>query len=531
MMHARLIPDAHATMTPGDAVAGMILHGLGCAPRPVSWPPQVVARSPLDLWCREGVEAAMCPRFTRGRTREAAYAYGGDLRLQELARAVCAHDGLALRCKPLDPTRWARRGEDLPAGDEPARTMPPGDSQEPRPDVAQAGRDRLGSHEGGGPCVRHRGAGHPADLQVCQDRAGGVMRAVPKAPSPRAVSADAPLAPEAKAPHRQALGFMTRIPHTIGVVSPVSMQALPGARWHGRDATTREQGVEWCHDGRAQRWVVGCSPAARERAEATVTTARQWAYEAIATPGSHLQAQRFATPAAAPQALAAWAKAWPDHPLEARRRIAPTRDARHGRPTPHTPLHASAWPMARHGRPHAAAMRPRMPVNAGVVRGPHSSASAGSDPEVMAADQGQAPVDGGVRVRPDPRVLVASWCVTTPCRSAGLLMVMTLAWLVDSVTQRRRRQQLARQPATVPNPLQQPTERPTWRGGFPRLDGMHRVRVTVQGERHDRLEGLHEVTRQRLRWFGERVWRLYHMAPGEGGSMSVLCASFLINWL
>jgi hypothetical protein len=94
--------------------------------------------------------------------------------------------------------------------------------------------------------------------------------------------------------------------------------------------------------------------------------------------------------------------------------------------------------------------------------------------------------------------------VKKPCRIEGLLMVMTLALPVYSVTQRRLRQQLAGQQATVPNQLQQPTERPTLRWVFQRLEGIHRVRVTVQGELHDLIEGLNEVTRQIPRLFGDK---------------------------
>jgi hypothetical protein len=85
MINARLLPEAQATMTPGDAVAGMILKGLGCAQRPWSLPPQFLARRPLALWFREGAEAEMCNRVKRGRTREAASAYGCDRLFQERA--------------------------------------------------------------------------------------------------------------------------------------------------------------------------------------------------------------------------------------------------------------------------------------------------------------------------------------------------------------------------------------------------------------------------------------------------------------
>ena len=92
MINARLIPAAQAMITPGEAVAGMILNGLGFAHRPLSLTPQFFARRPLDLLFREGVDAEMFNRFKLGRTLDEAYAYGGDLLFQELALAVCAHE-------------------------------------------------------------------------------------------------------------------------------------------------------------------------------------------------------------------------------------------------------------------------------------------------------------------------------------------------------------------------------------------------------------------------------------------------------
>jgi len=82
------------------------------------------------------------------------------------------------------------------------------------------------------------------------------------------------------------------------------------------------------------------------------------------------------------------------------------------------------------------------------------------------------------------------------------------------VTQRRGRHQLARQGETVPNQIHQPTARPTWRWVFQRLEGIHRVRVTVPGQVHDLIEGLNEVQIQLLRLLGDEVCRLYQMSPG-----------------
>ena len=85
---------------------------------------------------------------------------------------------------------------------------------------------------------------------------------------------------------------------------------------------------------------------------------------------------------------------------------------------------------------------------------------------------------------------------------------MTGAVLVYAVAQRRLRQQLVRQHQAVPNHMHQPTQRPTLRWVCRLLEGMHRVRVTVQGHVHDLIEGLHEVQITILRLFGEGGCRL-----------------------
>jgi transposase len=134
--------------------------------------------------------------------------------------------------------------------------------------------------------------------------------------------------------------------------------------------------------------------------------------------------------------------------------------------------------------------------------------------EVIRAYKAPSGVDGGFRFLKDPVFCVSSLFVKKPRRIQGLLMVMTLALLVYSRTQRRLRQQLADRHETIPHQIHQPTERPTVRWVFQLLEGIHRVQVRVQGQVHDLIEGLTEVQINILRLFGEEVCRLYQIAPG-----------------
>src|SRR5438105_13990159 len=64
MIDARIVPDDQEDITTGEAVAGMILNGLGFSDRPLSLAPQLFANKPLALLVREGVSDEQLDRFT-----------------------------------------------------------------------------------------------------------------------------------------------------------------------------------------------------------------------------------------------------------------------------------------------------------------------------------------------------------------------------------------------------------------------------------------------------------------------------------
>jgi transposase len=514
MINARLVPDAQEVITPGEAVAGMILNGLGFANRPLSLTPQFFASKPLDLLFRAGVSAEMFNRLKLGRTLDEAYTYGCDLLFQELALEVCAHEGIDLRCNHLDTTSVSLSGEYIPERDEQAISITHGYSRDHRPDLKQAVLELIVSQDGGVPFLSKSWDGNTSDTQIFQERAQALMTAFKHAPSPRYLIADSKLYHDDNAANLENLGFITRIPNTIGSVSQVIRQALTGDTWHPLDEKTRYQGLELCHYGMAQRWLVVHSQAALERAEATVNNARQREEAAIAQQLFHLQAQRFETPEMAHEALAELARSWTYHRVESCNLIEHKRYARKGRPTSHTPLKAIAWQIQAHTRPDQAALEHRKQCKACFVLGTNIDASELSDTEVIQAYKGQSRVEGGFRFLKDPLFFVSSLFVKKPCRIQGLLMVMTLALLVYSVTQRRLRQELAAHNETVPNQIHQPTAAPTLRWVFQLLEGIHRVRVTAQGRVHDLIEGLNDVQIKVLRLFGEQVCCLYQISPG-----------------
>jgi transposase len=514
LIDARLVPDDQEEITPGEAVAGMILNSLGFSHRPLSLTPQFFANKPLELLFREGVGADLFNRFKLGRTLDEAYAYGCDGLFSELALAVCHHEGIDVRFNHLDTTSFALTGDYVPDSDEQAIPITHGYSKDYRPDLKQAVLALMVSQDGGVPFVSKSWDGNASDTQIFQDRAQALIATLKSSPTLRYLVADSKLYHEDNAGNLQALGFITRVPSTLKLVSQVIWQALQwGEAWQRVDDTIRYQRLELCHYGMVQRWLVVYSDAAFKRAEATITRAQKREYEAIDKQLFHLQAQRFETPEAAHEALETLAKAWKSHQLDASHLIEHKRYACKGRPTSTTPVKASAWQIQGQVRPDDAALEHRKRCKACFVLGTNIAAKQLSDPEVIAAYKGQARAEGGFRFLKDPLFFVSSLFVKKPSRIQGLLMVMTLALLVYSVAQRRVRKQLAQQNETVPNQIHQPTPRPTLRWLFQLLEGIHRVRVTIQDKVHDVIEGLNEVKSKILCLFGEGVCRLYQISP------------------
>jgi transposase len=514
MIDARLVPDEQEAITPGEAVAGMILNGLGFAHRPLSLTPQFFTNKPLDLLFRPGVRAEMFNRFKLGRTLDEVHAYGCDLLFSELALAVCAQERIEQRFHHLDTTSFSLSGDYAPESDEHAICITHGYSKDHRPDLKQAVLELLVSQDGGVPLVSKSWDGNTSDTQIFKERADALMAALAHSPTPRYLVADAKLYTEDTATTLAKLGFITRIPGTLKLVSQVITQALQCDRWHRLDETTRYYGVELCHYGMAQRWLVVSSQAAMERAEASITKAQQREWAAIEKQLLHLHAKRFETPEAAQAALTALAKSWRYHQLDASQVIDHKRYACKGRPTPTSPLKAIEWQMQAQVRPAQEVIEAHKQQRACFVIGTNIEARHVGNAEVIRAYKAQSGVEGGFRFLKDPLFFVSSLFVKKPCRIQGLLMVMTLALLVYSVTQRRLRQQLARQNTTVPNQINQPTQRPTLRWVFQLLEGIHHVRVMVQGQMHDLIEGLNDVQIKILRLFGDEVCRLYQISPG-----------------
>ncbi len=518
MIDSRIEPDEREEISTGEAIAGMILNGLGFSNRPISLTPQFFENKPMALLFRDGVSADLFNRFKLGRSLDKAFSYGCDMMFSEIALSVCQQEGIDLRFNCLDTTSFSLTGQYIPDSDEhaiEAVAVTYGYSKDHRPDLKQAVLELMVSQDGGVPFLSKSWDGNASDNAIFKERSAALLHEFAASSGPRYLIADSKVYTKKNAPNLAHLPFITRIPGSLNDVSQVIGQALASDQWQPVDdeSSCSYHRVDLCHYGIQQRWLVVCSAAGIHRAAKTIAKAQSKEYEKVNKQLFHLQAQRFDSTEAAHKALDAIVQKLRYHRLESSALTQHKKYARRGKPTADTPIKAILWQIEATVTTAADdIITQKQRRKACFVLGTSISDAELSDLEVIAGYKGQGAVERGFRFLKAPEFFVSSLFVKKPSRMVGLLMVMTLALLVYSVAQRRMRKQLESIGETIPNQINQPTSQPTLRWVFQLLEGIHHVSLDVEGQVTSVMEGITELRGKILQLFGKKVSQIYYIS-------------------
>lgn len=512
MIDSRIVPDEREEITTGEAIAGMIINGLGFSDRPMSLTPQFFQGKALDILIREGVTPDMLNRFKLGRSLDEAFSYGCDLLFSEIALCVCKQEGIDLRFNSLDTTSFSLTGEYAPDSDEHTILVTHGYSKDHRPDLKQVIQELMVSQDGGVPFMSKSHDGNASDNDVFRERSAAILKEFAASEGPRYLVADSKLYTSENAANLAHLPFITRIPGNLKVVGEVIEQSLALDTWQAIDDETRYQRVDLCHYGMEQRWLVVYSESAYQRADKTLAKAQARESEKVSKQLFHLQARRFDSSESAQEALDKIVKKLSYHKLGSSVLTQHVKYARRGKPTLDTPIKAILWQIEATVTSDDDSITEEQRRKACFALGTNIPDAELSDVEVISGYKGQGAVERGFRFLKSPVFFVSSLYVKKPSRIEGLLMVMTLALLIYSVAQRRMRRQLESTGETVPNQINQPTSRPTLRWVFQMLEGIHRVLVSVGEQVTCVMDGITDLRMKILQLFGQRVCQIYQIS-------------------
>ena len=510
---ARLQKDRYGLeeISPGEAIKGMILNGLGFVSKPLSLTPIFFQNKPLELLFRAGVKAEDFNRFKLGRTLDHAFDYGTDKLFSELSFDVCRQEGVDQRFNSEDTTTFSVTGESYPESDEHAVRVTHGYSKDHRPDLKQVVHELMVSQDGGIPLLMKTWSGNESDTVIFRERTQALIEQFNNSAVARYLIADSKLYDSGNAPYLSSLRFITRIPSTLKQEREVISDALKSKNWQHLDEDHHYMCKILTHYNMEQRWIIVQSKGALMRVERTISRRVLKEHNELATRFKKLCATPFACKEDATLAFQKARKGIRYHDIE----LVSINEMHHyeskGRPKKESLPDRVAYHLETCIKRNEQTIESAKEQGSCYVVGTNILESELPNHEVILAYKGQntSIENKGFRFLKDTLFFTNSLFIKKPSRIMGLLFIMTLSLLVYSIAQRRLRNKLAEQNEVLPNQISLPTKQPTLRWIFQLMEGVSLVQIVINGVPKLLIDGLCDLKRKIIGLFGRNVANIY----------------------
>lgn len=507
----RYLPqDEQQEITPGEAVKGMIMNGLGFANRPLSLSPQFFTNLPLEHLFREGVKAEHFNRHKLGRTLDQCFDFGCESLFTLVSQQACELEDVDEKFNSLDTTSHSLTGEyafDEDGCDENIIKITHGHSKAHRPDLKQVVQEMIVSQDGGIPLACKNWDGNSADTAIFKARSKALVSEFKKSEAPKYLVADCKLYHKANAEFLSQVKFLTLIPSTIALEKSLITTAIIENKWQRIDDNYQYQVNDVEHMDIKQRWIVFYSKAANHRAEKTITRQVERAKDKAKKELFHLQAQRFACKTDAERSVNKISKKLKYHQINDIQYIEHKVYHSKGRPKKGAEVKGVEWQIIAEIEENKTAITQAVEQKSCFILATNTNENELSSIEILTHYKAQSAVERGFRFLKDPLFFVSSLFIKKPSRIDALLMVMTLSLLVYSIAQRRMRANMKKVKATIPNQINQETATPTLRWVFQCFDGINFIQ---QGDYEKfELDGLNALREKIVKLIGGHALHLY----------------------
>lgn len=500
--------DDKQEITPGEAVKGMIMNGLGFANRPLSLSPQFFTNLPLEHLFREGVQASHFNRHKLGRTLDQCFEFGCESLFSLVSGQACEIEQVDKTFESLDTTSHSLTGEyvfDDEDSDENVIKITHGYSKAHRPDLKQVVQEIIVSQDGGIPLACKNWDGNSADTAIFKARSKALVDVFKKSQAPKYLVADCKLYHKSNAEFLAQIQFLTLVPSTISLEKSSISTAISANQWISIDDNYQYVVEEVEHMGVKQRWMIIYSKAANSRAQKSIVRQVERAYTGIKKDLFHLQAQRFACQTDAQRALDKLAKKMKHHQIAIQQFIEHKVYEGKGRPKKDAPVKSIEWQITAEIEENETAIKKIVEQKSCFVLATNIDKKSLSPEGLLKHYKAQSEVEKGFRFLKDPLFFVSSLFIKKPSRIDALLMVMTLSLLVYSITQRRMRANMKKEKATIANQINKEIPNPTLRWVFQCFEG---INLLQQGDKIS-LDGFDELREKIIRLIGGHALHLY----------------------
>ncbi|OJW68805.1 MAG: hypothetical protein BGO68_04485 [Candidatus Amoebophilus sp. 36-38] len=223
-------PQKH-NITTGEAVAAMIINGLGFVSKPLSLTPQFFETKPLDLLFGRPIQAEELNRHRLGRALDELHQYGCELLFSQIATHLCSQINLDYSFTSLDTTSFTLSGAYQQDTDEYEIKLTHGYSKDHRPDLKQAMLELVTSQDGGIPLMMRCLDGNASDSKVFQTRCQHLLESFKQSEGPRYLVADSKLYHQDNKNNLAHIKFITRIPKTYQEEGKAIQASIASREW------------------------------------------------------------------------------------------------------------------------------------------------------------------------------------------------------------------------------------------------------------------------------------------------------------
>lgn len=502
-------------ITVGEAVAGMIINGLGFSNRPLSLTPQFFQSKAMERLFRKGVDASYFNRFKLGRALDDCYQYGCSNLFAEISMAVCKKEKIDCRFNSEDTTSFSLTGDYEPDCDEHAIKITQGYSKDHRPDLKQAIVEMMVSQDHGVPTVYHAHNGNASDTIIFRERSQALIESFKNSDSPRYLIADSKLySQETVASALHEIPFITRVPASVKLEqdSIKDMLAIPFKHWTEHDEHNHYRSLVVRHFDLDQRWIVIYSDDSKERSQKRVDKFLKKEEAKLLKALARNFKRRFTSIPEAEESI----KEIDDTTTLFDVKMHHIQEHKiyegKGRPTEETPFRV-VYQIEGAIKENPEEIKKLVDQGSCYVLATTIPREELSDQEVIQAYKRQnESVERGFRFLKDPLFFTSSLFVKKPQRVEGLLMVMTLALLVYAIAQRIIRNKLKESGETLPNQIQKETSSPTLRWIFQMMEGIDLIEITIEDKLQETISGMTSLHLKILQYLPPPVQEIYGIA-------------------
>jgi transposase len=531
LIDERLKPDAQVNVTPGEAVAAMILNGLGFVQEVISLTPDFFEDKPVGLLLREGITADQLNRHKLGRTLDSIYDYGCENFFNEIALTICLAEGIDLGVAHNDTTTFSVMGEYDGQDQETEVQLTHGYSKAKRPDLKQIVLE-LCVAKGGHPFIMKPWSGNASDNKIFNARLKALCQSAVHSHTGRTI-ADSKLYTRENMKELGALHFITRLPASIKEEQEYIAQSLQNESWCEIGNGYRLQVFDVNHYDLEQRWIVFYSRQAHERAKKTLVRFVQKQEAQLSKDLSRLKKQQFKCAADACAALDIIVKKYTYHQLQASQVLTIERYEKAGKPKSGAKKRINFYQISATFNVVQATIDAAIDRRSCFVLATNIPAAQLASVDVLKEYEGQDVFEKSFGFMKEPSFFASSFYLKSVSRIQALLVVMTLALLIYTIAQSRLRRALAAAKKTVPNQIKKPIEQPTLRWAFYLLRSINIVKFfhsvgpdhrPIRKIAQTFIEGITELKKLILSCLGVTVMKIYGITepPAE---LSFVCNS------